>query len=230
MSCASKCGCGNSCHKGGMGKASGETAWIAENYILPDEPIVTENFVEEVVITKTYLNGKIVERYTNRTCDKWYTSMGSGTRTPGKYDVAVGAQLNKGKIWETDFDVFSRDIDIIIRKKSDGSEETINCYVSDWKAHTYCKYKDTEFLECYDKTPDFSVTANVESGIYQTGMRYLHASKEHDEWAEEHSDGSIIVFIPSPKALRDEKGINVSEYELVKAKVYFKDEETIHEE
>lgn len=60
-------------------------------------------------------------------------------------------------------------------------------------------------------------------------MRYPYAYEELDEWAEDNVDGSIIEFIPSPRYLRKEKGIDVENYELIRVIAYFKDEEEFHE-
>lgn len=209
---------------------NGETAWISDENILPDEPVITDKFVEEVIVTQTNNNGRIEEEWVRPVLTNWYTSGDSKVITTSeelekyisgakRYGVAIGARImnpkypNGGGMLEDDFKIFDRNIEVVIKSKIDENEQEISlpCYVRVWKGHTYYKYKDPDYLKEYDenKIIDYTVTTNVESGIYQTGIRYPCGSKNLKEWADENVDGSVIEFWPNKDIVEKVKGIEL---------------------
>ena len=198
----------------------GEEGWVDDSNILLDRPIVTENFPASVTIEILYNNGS---RKSDVRClsEKWYTSayiQASGD-TEGRYNIAIGPRImnpkykDDGEILEEDFLAFSRCVDVVIKKKEGGQQRKLECYVFMWKAHTYNTYNNA----------DMTVTANVENGIFQTGIRYPNA-KNNKEWAEENDDGSVVEFVPDKSYIEQKEGIKLEEYELVSIKVYLEDE------
>ncbi len=67
-------------------------------------------------------------------------------------------------------------------------DETLHCFVKDWKTHSYNAYP-AKFQS--GKIPKIQVLA--ESGMLQTDLRYPYAYND-EEWAPDTFGGSIIEF------------------------------------
>ncbi len=102
------------------------------------------------------------------------------------------------------------------------------CYVCDFKAHTYNKYPETKFSKPkgkrkpHNKNANEIVTVNVESGFYQTGIRYPYSN--NTDFKEENIDGSIVEFYPNYKQVEKDKNINLAQFELLEIEVKLKNE------
>lgn len=131
----------------------------------------------------------------------------------GRYKVAVGPKIidsnypDNGKIWTSDFEGFSDKIDVVLQHITTGELKTINCRISDRKAHSYNKY-----LEGHSYNTGDDAWFYVENGIMQTGIAYPNSTNagKDNSCSVYHMDGSVVEFAG--------QGIDfpVKEYKLVK--------------
>lgn len=182
----------------------GETAWIAEDFVLPDETVVTDKFPEKVV---RYVNG--IPDITKTLIEDWgragggtYTGMDILTEDKKRYQIAVGPKVlnpkysDTGKLEDDDFEAYTKEIEVELVKKDDNTKTwTLQCYRKDLKAHTYNNYPDGHEGESSDKVEVHDEKDNlIENGLVQTGIRYPKASGDQEDWARDHFDGSIVEF------------------------------------
>ena len=198
-----------------------KVAWVADRYILPDKPVVTEakDFPAEVTMV---IDDK---EETLTPLQKWGIAGGFGEDVPEKngdrYNIAIGPKImnpnyeDSGEIKGEEFLAFNRNVDVVVRHKQTGEEKTIPCYEYTLKAHSYNKYPDGHIQS---NKPNAVVTADVKNGILQTGICYPNATNPA-AWAPGHNDGSIIEFCNDSTG-----GISCIEYELVKVIAYLKEE------
>ena len=211
----------------------GETGWVAARYIIPDEPVVTT--FPNVVICKKTENGEITETTYNPTIQWGQAGHGDYNGKPlqdddDRYIVAVGVRIfrkeypDNGPILDNEFEAFSGKIDVYVKDRDTGEElkDPIKCIrrEMDMKAHTYNHYP-YEGKEPEHKNLQVKMLLEngelMESGIWQTGIRYPDVSGS--EW-ESKTTGSCIIEFCSDNT----KGINCSKYELVKVVAYLKDD------
>ena len=199
-----------------------EEAWVDDSSILPDEPVVTENFPQTVGIC---VNGKETTEKLN-----WGINGNGGYKeapemTDGRYNIAVGPKImnpkysDEGLLQQEEFMAFTREIDVVVKHKKTKEEKVIECYEFDLKAHSYNRYPDERYPDAYKGTSSDKVLVDVESGILQTGIRYPHATNG-TEYAAGNVDISVIEFCHSSTG-----GINCDDYELVKVIAYLKEEQ-----
>lgn len=167
--------------------------WVADRYILPDKPIET---VFPDIVT-AYVDGV----KTDLTPLKKWGAPGKGKYTgkklmtkDGRYKVAIGPKVmnpkyqDYGEVEKEDFEAFDKNIKVIVFNKKEKKEETLPCFVEDWKAHTYNEYP----VEGHT-SKEAKVQVIVESGMLQTGIRYPYAHND-TEWASGTLSGNIIEF------------------------------------
>lgn len=217
---------------------SGETAWIAEKYILPDKPIVT-TFPKKINAVIKRENGDIENSEYEPTI-KWGQA-GRGRYneleliTKKRYNVAIGSKIinpkypDTGKILDTDFDAFSKEFEVLLKNKKTGKERILPCNIYDIKAHTYNKYPDGHKFNMGVEVTIYegglgSTEKKLENGLMQTGIRYprirLDDDVPEDEWAEYTLGGNIIEFCS-----KDTGDLDCSEYELISVTVNLLEEE-----
>lgn len=170
--------------------------WIAEEYVLPDEPI--ETIPPEKVTGKFNGEEKILKPRVT------WGSPGKGTYPPGvqkdsegRYKVAVGPKIlnpkypDDGGIQDDDFKAFSRNIEVILEHKTTKKRKILNCVVTDFKAHTYSKYPDG-----HSNIKRIKASFNVKNGILQTGIAYPKSWNGDKSLAcsEQHMNGTVIEF------------------------------------
>ena len=137
----------------------------------------------------------------------------------GKYNIAIGPKVmnpkypDDGQVLEDDFFAFSRDVDVEIRNKDTGEIRVLNCYVYDWKAHSYNKYP----VKGHSEDENDVVTVEIDSGLIQTGIRYPYATRGNG-WEEYTLGGNIIEFCSANTGT-----LVCSDYILEKVIVYLKD-------
>lgn len=117
----------------------------------------------------------------------------------GRYEVAVAPKIlipdypDDGKLWDDDFADVSNRIDVVLENTGTGKEMTIECVVTDYKAHSYNKYPYEGEAGMGDV-----ITFDIESGIMQTSIAYPNSvNAKKAPVATKHDDGSIIEFIGS---------------------------------
>ncbi len=213
---------------------NGERGWVADEFILPDKDIVTKFDAQKILeVNIDYKDGRKSKK---KSFQNWYTNSDrkASSKHEGRYSVAVGPKIfnykypDDGLVNADDFNAFDRDIKLTIREK--GTDHTIPllCYVCDFKAHTYNKYPETKFSKPkgkrkpHNKNANEIVTVNVESGFYQTGIRYPYSN--NTDFKEENIDGSIVEFYPNYKQVEKDKNINLAQFELLEIEVKLKNE------
>jgi RHS repeat-associated protein len=144
-------------------------------------------------------NGKTL---TFNTRDKWGAA-GGGTYSGkpskdsrGRYRVAVGPRIldpgysNEGKVWSSEFP--NRDIDVVLKDKTTGEVRTLECVVTDFKAHSYNTHPDGH--ENKGKyTKGYDVTVDIGNGLIQTGISYPNSWNSDNEATYIPSGGEICV-------------------------------------
>ncbi len=173
--------------------------WVAEEYILPNQPIVTKPPAE----VKVYIDG-VIKTLHPREGD-WAILGALNYKEPsvrnetGRYRVGVGPRVinpkypDTGKAWKDEFTAFKREMEAILIDRQTGEEQKLLCYRADIKAHTYNKYPDGHEYVYY---PPREGVAEVENGIVQTGIAYPNSSnaKKGAACTIDHADGSVIEF------------------------------------
>ncbi len=196
----------------------GIRGWILDELIIPDRPVVT-TFEKEVA---AYINE---DKYILTPLDVWgMAGKGHYDENPlmtadGKYNIAIGPKVmnpkypDDGQVLEDDFLAFTRDVDVEIRNKDTGEIRVLNCYVYDWKAHSYNKYP----VKGHSEDENDVVTVEIDSGLIQTGIRYPYATRGNG-WEEYTFGGNIIEFCSANTGT-----LVCSDYILEKVIVYLKD-------
>ena len=213
---------------------NGERGWVADEFILPDKDIITK--IDPKKILEVNIDYKDGRKSKKKSFQNWYTNSDrkASSKHEGRYSVAVRPEIfnykypDDGLVNADDFNAFDRDIKLTIREK--GTDHTIPllCYVCDFKAHTYNKYPETKFSKPkgkrkpHNKNANEIVTVNVESGFYQTGIRYPYSN--NTDFKEENIDGSIVEFYPNYKQVEKDKNINLAQFELLEIEVKLKNE------
>ena len=205
-----------------------KTGWVVDEYIIPDKPVET-TFPSKIIAEIKENGNTILEEYTP--LENWGLA-GIGSyfndvliNPDGSYNIAVGPRVlrhkysNDGKVWDEDFDAFSRYADVILTKG--GKEITLPCYIKDFKAHTYNHYPENHLngpgnIEVIIRDDNGDM---IENGIVQTGVCYPQATDTHDAWVKKTLSGNIIEF-----CAKDTGSLNCSDYELVKVIAYLKGE------
>lgn len=205
-----------------------KTGWVVDEYIIPDKPV--ETTFPSIVKAEIIENGNT--RVKELTPLKNWGAAGTGSydnddlmTSDGSYNIAVGPRVlrhkypNDGKVWNDDFEAFSRTADVILRK--DNKDITLRCYIKDFKAHTYNHYPENHLngpsnIEVFIRDENGDM---LENGIVQTGVCYPQATATHDAWVEETLTGNIIEFCANNTG-----GLTCSDYELVKVIAYLKEE------
>ena len=220
---------------------NGERGWVADEFILPDKDIVTKFDAQKIIqVNVKYKDEKQKEvTFTKTVKSDWYVSSlmspPSNEEVNGKYSVAIGPKLmnpkfpDDGLLNKDDFKAFDKNIELLLRERGTNKTKTIQCHVCDWKAHTYNKYPDKRYQKVKRNRNPHNINSNeivsttVESGFYQTGIRYPYA--DNSGFEINHVDGSIIEFYPNYSKLENGEGIKLNQYELAEVKVRFKSEE-----
>lgn len=199
--------------------------WVAEEYILPNQPIVTKP-PKKVTVN---MNGTIYTLYPQ---EQWGIigdyEKGELKNDAGRYNVAIGPRIinpqypNTGKVDFNEFMAFKREIEVILIDKDTGEERKLFCYVHDLKAHSYNKYPDGHEYEYH---PPREATAEVENGIMQTGISYPNSinAKMDEACAINNVDGSVIEFCVrrTPEMMKlIKQEINMEAYTLDQIIVY----------
>lgn len=164
--------------------------------------------------------------------------LGSGSysgpvgKTDGKWNVAVAPLIidweypPAGKVEADDIKGFSKIIKVFLTIKDDkksadkSSEQTIECYVKDLKAHSFNQYPYPDDVLVKEGRDEGEYTselveeawANVFQGFIQTGIKYPNVTgKKRLVVADENMDGSIIEFCGSTI---EGLGFDMKDYEL----------------
>lgn len=74
----------------------------------------------------------------------------------------------------------------------------------------------------HNKNANEIVTVNVESGLYQTGIRYSYS--DNTDFKEENIDDSIVKFYPNCKQIEEDINIILTQFELLEIEVKLKNE------
>lgn len=218
---------------------NGETAWISDENILPDEPVVTKDFPEEIV---RYVNG--IPDKTKTPINNWYVAGGGAYNGDDiilkddpeeRYRIAVGPKVinpkysDAGKVRGDDFKAFNGKVDVELVNKNDESKtKVIKCFRRDSKGHTYSQYPDGHKNPTNDTVEVRSGSDIIANGLVQTGISYPKASGKHIEWAKDNFDGSIIEFCSDKSCINiieKREGIKLNEYKIRKTIAYLTEEQ-----
>lgn len=111
----------------------------------------------------------------------------------GRYEIAVGPKIlnpeypDDGRIWDDDFNEFSRKVNVVLEDINTGEEKVIECHVFDFKAHSYNSYPCNKGEKA---------SFNVENGVVQTGIAYPESWNAKEGWpyAPDYMGASVIEF------------------------------------